>query len=129
MNKLYQQLATVPLFLQIIIYSLSAISITLLIISIIKHKNKNISDKLESYFIIIFAPTMLLFLSILIYTLALAPKLHPYSVTKQDNRIILKSNSAFLDSAKLSIEKELKDGYLVEYNSNYYKINQKDITD
>lgn len=72
---------------------------------------------------------MLLFLSILIYTLALAPKLHPYSVTKQDNRIILKSNSAFLDSAKLSIEKELKDGYLVEYNSNYYKINQKDITD
>ena len=129
MNKLYQQLATVPLFLQIIIYSLSAISITLLIISIIKHKNKNISDKLERYFIIIFAPTMLLFLSILIYTLALAPKLHPYSVTKQDNRIILKSNSAFLDSAKLSIEKELKDGYLVEYNSNYYKINQKDITD
>lgn len=129
MNKLYQQLATVPLFLQIIIYSLSAISITLLIISIIKHKNKNISDKLESYFIIIFAPTMLLFLSILIYTLALAPKLHPYSVTKQDNHIILKSNSAFLESAKLSIEKELKDGYLVEYKSNYYKIDQKDITD
>lgn len=129
MNKLYQQLATVTLFLQIIIYSLSAISITLLIISIIKHKNKNISDKLESYFIIIFAPTMLLFLSILIYTLALAPKLHPYSVTKQDNHIILKSNSAFLESAKLSIEKELKDGYLVEYKSNYYKIDQKDITD
>ena len=129
MSKLYQQLATVPLFLQIIIYFLSAISITLLIISIIKHKNKNISDKLEGYFIIIFAPTMLLFLSILIYTLALAPKLHPYSITKKDNHIILKSNSAFLESAKLSIEKELQDGYLVKYNSNYYKIDQKDITD
>lgn len=102
---------------------------TLLIISIIKHKNKNISDKLEGYFLIIFTPTMLLFLSIIVYALALAPKLHPYSVAKQDNHIILKSNSAFLESAKLSIEKELKDGYLVEYNANYYKINKTDITD
>ena len=102
---------------------------TLLIISIIKHKNKNISNKLEGYFLIIFAPTTLLFLSIIAYALALAPKLHPYSIIKKDNHIILKSNSAFLESAKLSIEKELKDGYLVEYNSNYYKINKSDITD
>lgn len=101
----------------------------LLTISIIKHKNKNLSDKLENYFLIIFAPTMLLALIFIIYSLTIVPQLHPYTVTKQDNHIILKSNSAFLESAKLSIEKELKDGYLVEYKSNYYKIDQKDITD
>lgn len=129
MSKLYQQLITLPLLLQIIIYSLSAISMVLLTISIIKHKNKNLSDKLENYFLIIFTPTMLLALIFVAYSLTIVPRLHPYTVTKQDNHIILKSNSAFLESAKLSIEKELKDGYLVEYKSNYYKIDQKDITD
>lgn len=101
----------------------------LLTISIIKHKNKNLSDKLENYFLIIFAPTILLTLIFVVYSLIIAPRLHPYTVTKKDNHIILKSNSAFLESAKLSIEKELKDGYLIEYKSNYYKIDQKDITD
>lgn len=101
----------------------------LLTISIIKHKNKNLSDKLENYFLIIFTPTMLLALIFVAYSLTIVPRLHPYTVTKQDSHIILKSNSAFLESAKLSIEKELKDGYLVEYKSNYYKIDQKDITD
>lgn len=129
MSKLYQQLITFPLLLQIIIYSLSATSMILLTISIIKHKNKNLSDKLENYFLIIFAPTILLTLIFVVYSLIIAPRLHPYTVTKKDNHIILKSNSAFLESAKLSIEKELKDGYLIEYKSNYYKIDQKDITD
>ena len=101
----------------------------LLTISIIKHKNKNLSDKLENYFLIIFAPTMLLTLIFVVYSLIIAPRLHPYTVIKKDNHIILKSNSAFLKSAKLSIEKELKDGYLVEYKSNYYKFDQKDVTD
>ena len=129
MSKLYQQLITFPLLLQIIIYSLSATSMILLTISIIKHKNKNLSDKLENYFLIIFAPTMLLTLIFVVYNLIIAPRLHPYTVTKKDNHIILKSNSAFLKSAKLSIEKELKNGYLVEYKSNYYKFDQKDVTD
>ena len=129
MEKLYHQLITLPLLLQIIIYSLSAVSMILLTISIIKHKNKNLSDKLEHYFLIIFAPTMLLTLIFVVYSLSIAPRLHPYTVTKKDNRIIMKSNSSFLKSADLSIEKELKDGYLIEYKSNYYKIDQKDITD
>lgn len=129
MSKLYQQLITFPLLLQIIIYSLSATSMILLTISIIKHKNKNLSDKLENYFLIIFTPTMILALIFVVYSLIIAPRLHPYTVTKKDNHIILKSNSAFLKSAKLSIEKELKNGYLVEYKSNYYKFDQKDVTD
>lgn len=129
MSKLYQQLITVPLLLQIIVYTPIAIAMILLTILIIKRKDKHISDKLENCFLITFSAGLLLFLIIITYALALAPKLHPYLVTKQDNHIILKSNSAFLDSADLSIEKELKDGYLVEYNSNYYKINKTDITD
>ena len=129
MDKLYQQLITVPLLLQIIVYTFIATTAILLVILIIKRKDKHISDKLENCFIITFSAGLLLFLIIISYALALAPKLHPYSVTKQNNHIILKSNSAFLESAKLSIEKELKDGYLVEYNSNYYKIKKSDITD
>lgn len=129
MDKLYQQLITVPLLLQIIAYTFIATAAILLVILIIKRKDKHISDKLENCFIITFSAGLLLFLIIISYALALAPKLHPYSVTKQNNHIILKSNSAFLESAKLSIEKELKDGYLVEYNSNYYKIKKSDITD
>lgn len=129
MDKLYQQLITVPLLLQIIVYTFIATAAILLVILIIKRKDKHISDKLENCFIITFSAGLLLFLIIISYALALAPKLHPYSVTKQNNHIILKSNSAFLKSAKLSIEKELKDGYLVEYNSNYYKIKKSDITD
>lgn len=128
MDKLYQQLITVPLLLQIIVYTFIATAAILLVILIIKRKDKHISDKLENCFVITFSAG-LLFLIIISYALALAPKLHPYSVTKQNNHIILKSNSAFLKSAKLSIEKELKDGYLVEYNSNYYKIKKSDITD
>jgi hypothetical protein len=129
MDKLYQQLITVPLLLQIIVYTFIATAAILLVILIIKRKDKHISDKLENCFVITFSAGLLLFLIIISYALALAPKLHPYSVTKQNNHIILKSNSAFLKSAKLSIEKELKDGYLVEYNSNYYKIKKSDITD
>lgn len=129
MDKLYQQLITVPLLLQIIVYTFIATATILLVILIIKRKDKHISDKLENYFLITFSAGLLLFLITISYGLLLAPKLHPYSVTKQDNHIILKSNSAFLNSAKLSIEKELKDGYIVEYNSNYYKINKTDITD
>lgn len=129
MDKLYQQLITVPLLLQIIVYTFIATAAILLVILIIKRKDKHISDKLENCFIITFSAGLLLFLIIISYALALAPKLHPYSVTKQNNHIILKSNSAFLESAKLSIEKELKDGYLVEYNSNYHKIKKSDITD
>ena len=129
MDKLYQQLITVPLLLQIIVYTFIATAAILLVILIIKRKDKHISDKLENCFVITFSAGLLLFLIIISYALALAPKLHPYSVTKQNSHIILKSNSAFLKSAKLSIEKELKDGYLVEYNSNYYKIKKSDITD
>lgn len=129
MSKLYQQLITVPLLLQIIVYTFIATAAILLVILIIKRKDKHISDKLENYFLITFSAGLLLFLITISYGLLLAPKLHPYSVTKQDNHIILKSNSAFLESAKLSIEKELKDGYLVEYKENYYKINKTDITD
>lgn len=129
MDKLYQQLITVPLLLQIIVYTFIATAAILLVILIIKRKDKHISDKLENCFVITFSAGLLLFLIIISYALALALKLHPYSVTKQNNHIILKSNSAFLESAKLSIEKELKDGYLVEYNSNYYKIKKSDITD
>lgn len=129
MDKLYQQLITVPLLLQIIVYTFIATAAILLVILIIKRKDKHISNKLENCFVITFSAGLLLFLIIISYALALAPKLHPYSVTKQNNHIILKSNSAFLKSAKLSIEKELKDGYLVEYNSNYYKIKKSDITD
>ena len=129
MDKLYQQLITVPLLLQIIVYTFIATAAILLVILIIKRKDKHISDKLENCFVITFSAGLLLFLIIISYALALAPKLHPYTVIKKDNHIILKSNSAFLESAKLSIEKELKDGYLVEYNSNYYKIKKSDITD
>ena len=71
---------------------------------------------------------MILAMIIFSYSFWLVPQIHPYTVIKKDNHIILKSNSAFLESAKLSIEKELKDGYLVEYNSNYYKIKKSDIT-
>lgn len=129
MDKLYQQLITVPLLLQIIVYTFIATATILLVILIIKRKDKHISDKLENCFVITFSAGLLLFLIIISYALALAPKLHPYSVTKQNNHIILKSNSTFLESTKLSIEKELKDGYLIKYNANYYKINKTDITD
>ena len=124
MSKLYQQLITMPDWIRNIIYILLLINAILLIAVIVKQTNK-----FEKYFLINLTISITLTTTVFSYGLLLAPKLHPYSVTKQDNHIILKSNSAFLESAKLSIEKELKDGYLVEYNSNYYKIDQKDITD
>ena len=128
MENLYQPLMTVPIWFQCIIYPLVAISIILLTL-ILTNKFKDKGYLLELLFIIDLIIEALLVLGLVVYSLALAPRLHPYTVTKQNNHIILKSNSAFLESAKLSIEKELKDGYLVEYNSNYYKIDQKDITD
>ena len=128
MEKLYQPLMTAPIWFQCIIYPLVAISIILLTL-IVTNKFKDKGYLLKLLFTINAIIEALLVFGVVIYSLALAPRLHPYTVTKQDNHIILKSNSAFLESAKLSIEKELKDGYLVEYKSNYYKIDQKDITD
>lgn len=128
MEKLYQPLMTAPIWFQCIIYPLVAISIILLTL-IVTNKFKDKGYLLELLFTIDLIIEALLVLGLVTYSLALAPRLHPYTITKKDNHIILKSNSAFLESAKLSIEKELKDGYLVEYKSNYYKIDQKDITD
>lgn len=119
---------TAPIWFQCIIYPLVAISIILLTL-IVTNKFKDKGYLLELLFTIDLIIEALLVLGLVIYSLALAPQLRPYTVTKQNNHIILKSNSAFLESAKLSIEKELKDGYLVEYKSNYYKINKTDITD
>lgn len=124
MDKLYLQSVTMPDWIRNIIYILLLINAILLIVVIVKQTNK-----FEKYFLINLTISITLTTTVFSYGLLLAPKLHPYSVTKQDNHIILKSNSSFLKSTKLSIEKELKDGYLVEYNSNYYKIDQKDITD
>ena len=128
MEKLYQPLMTAPIWFQCIIYPLVAISIILLTL-IVTNKFKDKGYLLELLFTIDLIIEALLVLGLVIYSLVLAPQLRPYTVTKQNNHIILKSNSAFLESAKLSIEKELKDGYLVEYKSNYYKINKTDITD
>lgn len=128
MEKLYQPLMTAPIWFQCIIYPLVAISIILLTL-IVTNKFKDKGYLLELLFIIDLIIEALLVLGLVTYSLALAPRLHPYTINKKDNHIILKSNSSFLKSAKLSIEKELKDGYLVEYKSNYYKIDQKDITD
>ena len=113
-----------PDWIRNIIYIALLINAILLIAVIIKQTNK-----FEKYFLINLTISLVLTITVFSYGFLLAPKLHPYSVTKKDNHIILKSNSAFLESAKLSIEKELKDGYLVEYNSNYYKIKKSDITD
>lgn len=124
MSKLYPLLTTMPDWIRNIIYIALSINAILLIAVIIKQ-----TKKFENYFLTSFVISMILAMTIFSYGFWLAPQLHPYTVTKQDNHIILKSNSAFLESAKLSIEKELKDGYLVEYKSNYYKIDQKDITD
>ena len=124
MNKLYLSLVTMPDLIRNIIYLALLINAILLIAVIVKQTNK-----FEKYFLINLTISLVLTITVFSYGFWLAPQLHPYTVTKQDNHIILKSNSAFLESAKLSIEKELKDGYLVEYKSNYYKIDQKDITD
>lgn len=124
MSKLYPLLTTMPDWIRNIIYIVLLINAILLIAVIVKQTNK-----FEKYFLINLTISLVLTITVFSYGFWLAPQLHPYTVTKQDNHIILKSNSAFLESAKLSIEKELKDGYLVEYKSNYYKIDQKDITD
>lgn len=124
MEKLYPILGTMPDWIRNIIYILLLISTILLIAVIVKQTNK-----FEKYFLINMTVSLMVTITVFSYGFLLAPQLHPYTVTKQDNHIILKSNSAFLESAKLSIEKELKDGYLVEYKSNYHKIDQKDITD
>lgn len=124
MSKLYPLLTTMPDWVRNIIYILLLISAILLIAVIVKQTNK-----FEKYFLINMTVSLMVTITVFSYGFLLVPQLHPYTVTKQDNHIILKSNSAFLESAKLSIEKELKDGYLVEYKSNYYKIDQKDITD
>lgn len=124
MNKLYLSLVTMPDWIRNIIYIVLLINAILLIAVIVKQTNK-----FEKYFLINLTISLVLTITVFSYGFWLAPQLHPYTVTKQDNHIILKSNSAFLESAKLSIEKELKDGYLVEYNSNYYKIKKSDITD
>ena len=124
MNKLYLSLVTMPDLIRNIIYLALLINAILLIAVIVKQTNK-----FEKYFLINLTISLVLTITVFSYGFWLAPQLHPYTVTKQDNHIILKSNSAFLESTKLSIEKELKDGYLIEYKSNYYKIDQKDITD
>lgn len=124
MSKLYPLLTTMPDWIRNIIYIVLLINAILLIAVIVKQTNK-----FEKYFLINLTISLVLTITVFSYGFWLAPQLHPYTVTKQDNHIILKSNSAFLESAKLSIEKELKDSYLVEYKSNYYKIDQKDITD
>ena len=124
MNKLYLSLVTMPDLIRNIIYLALLINAILLIAVIVKQTNK-----FEKYFLINLTISLVLTITVFSYGFWLAPQIHPYTVTKQNNHIILKSNSAFLESAKLSIEKELKDGYLIEYKSNYYKIDQKDITD
>lgn len=124
MNKLYQLLVTMPDWIRNIIYIALLINAILLIPVFVKQTNK-----FEKYFLISLTISLILTTIVFSYGFLLAPKLHPYSITKKDNHIILKSNSAFLESAKLSIEKKLKDGYLVEYKSNYYKINKTNITD
>lgn len=113
-----------PDWIRNIIYIALLINAILLIAVIIKQ-----TKKFENYFLTSLVISMILAMIIFSYSFWLVPQIHPYTVIKQDNHIILKSNSAFLESAKLSIEKELKDGYLVEYNSNYYKIKKSDITD
>ena len=112
-----------PDWIRNIIYIALSINAILLIAVIIKQTKKS-----ENYFLTSLVISMILAMTIFSYGFWLAPQLHPYTVTKQNNHIILKSNSAFLESAKLSIEKELKNGYLVEYKENYYKINKTDIT-
>lgn len=124
MPKLYPLLTTMPDWIRNIIYIVLLINAILLIAVVIKQ-----TKKFENYFLTSLVTSMILAMTIFSYSFWLAPQLHPYTVTKQNNHIILKSNSAFLEPAKLSIEKELKDGYLVEYNSNYYKIKKSDITD
>lgn len=124
MSKLYPLLTTMPDWIRNIIYIVLLINAILLIAVIAKQTNK-----FEKYFLINLTISLVLTITVFSYGFWLAPQLHPYTVTKQDNHIILKSNSAFLESAKLSIEKELKDSYLVEYKSNYYKIKKTDITD
>lgn len=124
MSKLYPLLTTMPDWIRNIIYIALLINAILLIAVIIKQ-----TKKFENYFLTSLVISMILAMIIFSYSFWLVPQIHPYTVIKQDNHIILKSNSAFLESAKLSIEKELKDGYLVEYNSNYYKIKKSDITD
>lgn len=123
MPKLYPLLTTMPDWIRNIIYIALLINAILLIAVIIKQ-----TKKFENYFLTSLVISIILAMTIFSYSFWLAPQLRPYTVTKQNNHIILKSNSAFLESAKLSIEKELKDGYLVEYNSNYYKIKKSDIT-
>ena len=123
MSKLYPLLTTMPDWIRNIIYIALSINAILLIAVIIKQTKKS-----ENYFLTSLVISMILAMTIFSYGFWLAPQLHPYTVTKQNNHIILKSNSAFLESAKLSIEKELKNGYLVEYKENYYKINKTDIT-
>ena len=123
MSKLYPLLTTMPDWIRNIIYIALLINAILLIAVIIKQ-----TKKFENYFLTSLVISMILAMIIFSYSFWLAPQLHPYTVTKQNNHIILKSNSAFLESAKLSIEKELKNGYLVEYKENYYKINKTDIT-
>lgn len=113
-----------PDWIRNIIYIALLMNAILLIPVFVKQTNK-----FEKYFLISLTTSLILTTTVFSYGFLLAPKLHPYSITKKDNHIILKSNSAFLESAKLSIEKELKDGYLVEYKSNYYKIKKSDITD
>lgn len=124
MSKLYPLLTTMPDWIRNIIYIALLINAILLIAVIIKQ-----TKKFENYFLTSLVISMILAMTIFSYCFWLAPQIHPYTITKQNNHIILKSNSAFLESTKLSIEKELKDGYLVEYNSNYYKIKKPDITD
>ena len=123
MSKLYPLLTTMPDWIRNIIYIALLINAILLIAVIIKQTKKS-----ENYFLTSLVISMILAMIIFSYGFWLAPQIHPYTVTKQNNHIILKSNSAFLESTKLSIEKELKDGYLVEYKENYYKINKTDIT-
>lgn len=124
MSKLYPLLTTMPDWIRNIIYIALSINAILLIAVIIKQ-----TKKFENYFLTSLVISMILAMIIFSYSFWLVPQIHPYTVIKKDNHIILKSNSAFLESAKLSIEKELKNGYLVEYNSNYYKIKKSDITD
>ena len=85
MSKLYPLLTTMPDWVQNIIYILLLISAILLIAVIVKQ-----TKKIENYFLTSLVISMILAMTIFSYGFWLAPQLHPYTVTKQDNHIILK---------------------------------------
>lgn len=100
MSKLYPLLTTMPDWIRNIIYIALSINAILLIAVIIKQ-----TKKFENYFLTSLVISMILAMIIFSYSFWLVPQIHPYTVIKKDNHIILKSNSAFLESANYPLKK------------------------